>query len=79
MKLIIKKEQDRRDFIGLYECENCKTTIIIKGYDDRNFHDNVAPRIKCSECNNTTLSLNIIPQYIQTKYPALYVIKEEEK
>lgn len=30
MKLIEVKEQHRRDFVGIYECENCNYKMTIK-------------------------------------------------
>lgn len=46
--------QSRRDFTALYECETCNHTQEGYGYDDRNFHDNVIPQMKCNKCGNTS-------------------------
>lgn len=43
-------EQNRRDFTALYECEHCGHLERGRGYDDRNFHDNVVPAMKCAAC-----------------------------
>lgn len=43
MKMYIEKmiSQYRRDFRAIYKCENCGFEEKGRGYDDRNFHDNV--------------------------------------
>lgn len=48
IKEIVK--QNRRDFTAIYECENCGHTQEGNGYDDRNFHENVVPRMVCPAC-----------------------------
>lgn len=52
----IKKitSQSRRDFYCIYECEHCNHEREGCGYDDANFHDNVMPKMKCSECGKTS-------------------------
>jgi len=64
----IKKiiSQHRRDFRAIYECEHCGFEKESYGYDDANFHQNVIPKMKCSECNKTA-SENYRP--LTTKYP----------
>lgn len=47
------KSQHRRDFRAIYECEHCGRTHEADGYDDRNFHENVVPAMKCEECGKT--------------------------
>lgn len=42
--------QNRRDFRAIFECEHCNNTEEHDGYDDENFHKNVIPDMKCSEC-----------------------------
>ena len=42
--------QSRRDFIAIFECENCGDEKRMSGYDDANFHQNIIPNFKCSEC-----------------------------
>jgi rubrerythrin len=44
------KNQIRRDFTALYECEHCGYTHIASGYDDTNFHQNVIPDMSCPKC-----------------------------
>ena len=43
----------RRDFTAIYECEHCGATEERGGYDDRNFHENVIPVMKCGDCGKT--------------------------
>ncbi len=52
----IKKilSQSRRDFTAIYECEHCGKTVNGRGYDDANFHNNVIPKMECSECSKTS-------------------------
>lgn len=45
--------QSRRDFTAIYECEHCGHTHKAGGYDDTNFHVNVIPKMKCTECQKT--------------------------
>ena len=45
--------QYRRDFTAIYECEHCGHTYESDGYDDANFHQNVIPKFKCTECKKT--------------------------
>lgn len=53
--MIIKKilSQCRRDFTAIYLCEHCGHECESGGYDDRNFHENVIPEMKCSKCGKT--------------------------
>lgn len=60
--------QSRRDFHAIYECESCGNTKKESGYDDRNFHDNVIPKMKCEKCGKSRLDLGIQGDYAQTKY-----------
>lgn len=65
--------QVRRDFTAKMECEFCKhETTITNGYDDRNFHDNVIPDMKCSICKKSTRSEGGKVDFVQTKYPEGY-------
>lgn len=50
MRIQKKVSQHRRDFRAIYECEHCRATHESSGYDDANFHDNVIPRMKCTQC-----------------------------
>ena len=63
--------QSRRDFKAVYECEHCGETETGGGYDDANYHQNVIPKMKCSECGKTA-SENYRP--LQTKYPEGQVV-----
>lgn len=59
--------QIRRDFWADYECEHCGHIEKNKtGYDDRNFHENVIPRMKCPKCGKVAPE-NYRP--LTTKYP----------
>ena len=53
MKIKTIKNQIRRDFQALYECEHCGNEHEGGGYDDANFHANVVPKMKCKECGKT--------------------------
>lgn len=66
--------QHRRDFTAIYECEGCGHEIKGSGYDDRNFHENVIPDMKCPNCNKTGKKLNINYRPLATKYPEGYQI-----
>lgn len=62
--------QHRRDFKAELTCESCNNTQILNtGYDDDYYHNNVLPNMKCTKCNESTISSNkpIEPQ--QTRYP----------
>ena len=61
--------QHRRDFKAVFECEGCGRTDEWTGYDDRNYHDNVIPKIKCSKCGKSRNELGISGEYTETKYP----------
>ena len=46
--------QNRRDFKAIFECEHCgAVTGEIWGYDDRNYHENVIPKMVCEACGKT--------------------------
>lgn len=55
----------RRDFNAVYICEHCNHEEKCGGYDDANFHQNVIPKMKCSECGKMA-SKNYRP--LATKY-----------
>jgi len=64
MKLIEKKNQHRRDFNGIYECEDCGNKEEHGGcYDDRYFHDEVTPSWRCEKCGESTKSLGVATKY----------------
>lgn len=48
----IKKivSQNRRDFYAIYECEHCGNTEEWPGYDDKNYHEKVTPKLACPKC-----------------------------
>lgn len=48
IKAIISKM--RRDFMGIFECENCGKTEVQWGYDDEFFQQKVIPEMVCKEC-----------------------------
>ena len=66
--------QSRRDFNGIYECENCGHEEERSGYDDRNFHDNVTPKWKCEKCGKTSLDVRKTPAFVKTKYSDFQVV-----
>ena len=75
MRLLEKKDQNRRDFTGLYECEGCGNKEEIKGcYDDRNFHDNVMPNGKCKKCGKSTIDLGRHIEKVSTKYGEFEIV-----
>lgn len=53
MKIKTIKNQHRRDFSAVYECEHCGHTEDGYGYDDAHFHKNVIPKMTCAECGKT--------------------------
>lgn len=68
-------DQHRRDFWADYECENCGHIEHRKyGYDDRNFHDNVIPKMKCPKCGKSRNDLGITEEPTPTKYAAWEVV-----
>jgi predicted nucleic-acid-binding Zn-ribbon protein len=69
MKIKEMLHQHRRDFTAIYICENCGNTEEKGGYDDRNFHDNVIPNMKCTKCGKSRNDLGITGEYTETKYP----------
>ena len=69
MKIKKMINQHRRDFRADYECEGCgKVEKDKSGYDDRNFHDNVIPSMKCKVCCKSRNDLGIDGEFTQTKY-----------
>ena len=50
MKIKEIVDQNRRDFNAVYVCENCGHEQKGKGYDDKHFHENVIPKMKCEQC-----------------------------
>jgi len=73
----IKKilNQNRRDFWADFECENCGSIEKnVSGYDDRNFHDNVIPNMKCKKCGKSRNDLSVIQKVTETKYPEWQIV-----
>jgi hypothetical protein len=68
MKLIRILSQNRRDFVGEYQCENCNVIAKISGYDDRHFHNYVMPQRQCAQCYKSTRDLGKPEPVIKTKY-----------
>ncbi len=68
MKIVKVLYQYRRDFKAIFECENCGEQVELCGYDDRNFHDNVIPNIKCEKCGKSRNDLGIVSEKTPTKY-----------
>ena len=69
--------QYRRDFWADYECEDKDCGYVERdksGYDDRNFHDNVIPNMKCPSCGKSRNDLGISGEYTETKYAAWEII-----
>ena len=46
--------QNRRDFSAILVCEYCGYEEKGGGYDDRNFHYNVIPKMKCKQCGKSS-------------------------
>ncbi len=68
----IKKitSQNRRDFTAIMKCEFCEhEENNTSGYDDRFYHDNVIPDMKCKECGKSTNSENGEISRTETKFP----------
>lgn len=62
--------QHRRDFTAIMKCEFCShEEKDNSGYDDRFYHDNVIPNMKCSKCGESTLSKGGEIVKTNTKYP----------
>lgn len=74
MKIVKITSQHRRDFYAITECEECGTQDKISGYDDRNYHDNVIPNMKCKNCGKSRNDLGIKDIPTPTKYAEWQVI-----
>lgn len=48
-----KIDQNRRDFMAVYQCEHCDHEEQGYGYDDVYFHQTVIPRMVCPKCEKT--------------------------
>lgn len=75
MKITKITIQNRRDFWADMECEGCgQIERHASGYDDRNFHDNVIPALKCKGCGKSRLDLEIVHERTATKYDAHEIV-----
>jgi hypothetical protein len=75
MKIIKILNQNRRDFTAIIKCEGCGNEEKLKyGYDDKNYHDNVIPNMKCSNCKKSRNDLGIITEKTKTKYAEWEII-----
>ncbi len=67
--------QHRRDFKADMICEGCGARAkLTSGYDDRYFHDEVIPNIKCEVCGKSRRDMGIVSEPTPTKYPEGYQI-----
>lgn len=75
MKIKEMISQYRRDFYATYECEGCgHVTEKQSGYDDRYFHDEVIPNMKCKKCGKSRNDLGIVGEVTETKYQAWEIV-----
>lgn len=69
MKIKRITEQVRRDFSAIMECEFCGHEVTNHGgYDDRYYHDQVIPNMKCKKCKKSTIEHGKV-EYRETRYP----------
>jgi hypothetical protein len=69
VKIVKMVDQHRRDFRADMVCEGCGSEEKnVGGYDDRNFHDNVIPAMKCKKCGESRNSLGLVDEPTPTKY-----------
>lgn len=68
MKIIEIVSQTRRDFRAIVECEACGAKQDLNGYDDRHYHDNVVPKVKCKQCGKSRNDLGIVDEPTSTRY-----------
>ncbi len=67
--------QHRRDFCAVMVCEGCGHEQNLKsGYDDRYYHDNVIPAMKCEACGESRNSLGVVAEPTPTRYAAWEVV-----
>lgn len=71
MKIKEIMRQYRRDFMAVYECEHCGALVEGRGYDDRNYHENVIPNMVCPHCGKKAPDSY---RPLATKYPEGYQI-----
>jgi hypothetical protein len=46
--------QDRKEFGVILECEYCKDTYSVRGYDDDRFRNEIVPDLPCRICCKKT-------------------------
>ena len=53
--MIIKEMliQDDKEFKAIFTCEFCDNHVIKRGYNNKDFHDNIIPNVKCEKCGKT--------------------------
>lgn len=69
MRIVNIISQHRRDFTANIECEGCCVKEVLHtGYDDRNYHDNVMPNMRCRNCGKSRNDLGIKESPTPTKY-----------
>lgn len=70
MKIKEIKSQYRRDFTAMMVCEGCgHEQLNIYGYDDRHYHENVIPDMKCKSCGQSANDMGLDTRPLATKYP----------
>ena len=76
MRIIRITDQIRRDFWADMECEGCgHIKSHVSGYDDRYFHDQVIPDMKCPACGESRNSLGIVQERpTRTRYAEWEVV-----
>ena len=66
MKIKITYDWNRRDFNATLTCEFCSHEQEQRNcYDDRNYYDNVVPKIKCGECGKSGTEDRPLTKYPQ--------------
>ena len=68
MKIETILTQYRRDFTAIYICEICGAKETNRGYDDRNFHDNILPDMPCKACGRSRKDAGIVSGKTETRY-----------
>lgn len=68
MKIVSVLWQKDRAFKAIFECEGCGHQERMIGYDDRNYHENVVPKIQCSRCNKSREDLGLVYDEVAIKY-----------
>lgn len=54
MKIKQILSRNRRDFTATLTCEHCGAEeLLLHGYDDANFHENVIPAMTCGKCDKS--------------------------